>query len=60
MIEPFNFEQEYGRSFASTVEIPEQMPVLARCVALEALIQMKEIVARPQDLVDVQHLRWIL
>jgi hypothetical protein len=33
--------------------------VLARYVAIPALIQMKEAVGRTRDLDDVRHLRWI-
>lgn len=59
VIEPFNFDEEYQRAFSGMVEIPEQAPVLARYVAIPALIAMKEAAGRPQDLDDIQHLRWI-
>ena len=60
VIEPFDFGQEYRGAFSNTIEIPGQVPVPARCVSIETLIAMKEVVARAQDLIDVQHLRWIL
>lgn len=47
------------RAFKSTVEMPGQPPVRARYVAIPALIAMKQAVGRPQDLDDIQHLRWI-
>lgn len=59
VIEPFNFEEEYGRAFSGAVEIAGQAPVVARYVAIPALIAMKQAVGRPQDLDDIQHLRWI-
>lgn len=59
VIEPFNFEEEYQRAFSGTVEIPGQPPVVARYVAIPALIAMKQAVGRPQDLDDIHHLRWI-
>lgn len=59
VIEPFDFEEEYQRAFADTIELPGQAPVVARYVAIPALIAMKQAVGRPQDLDDIQHLRWI-
>jgi len=59
VIEPFDFAQEYRRALSGLVEIPKQAPILARYVAIPALIAMKEAVGRPQDLDDIQHLRWI-
>ncbi len=41
------------------VEIPGETPVVARYVTIPALIAMKQAVGRPQDLDDIQHLRWI-
>ncbi|MGH7935864.1 MAG: nucleotidyl transferase AbiEii/AbiGii toxin family protein [Chthoniobacterales bacterium] len=59
VIEPFNFEKEYPRAMSGAVELQDQSPVVARYVAIPALIAMKQAVGRPQDLDDVQHLRWI-
>ena len=59
VIEPYDFEEEYQCAFSGRVEIPGQPPVLARYVAIPALIAMKQAVGRPQDLDDIQHLRWI-
>lgn len=59
VIEPFNFEDEYRGAFSGTVEIPGRAPIVARYVAIPALIAMKKDVGRPQDLDDIQHLRWI-
>ncbi|SCZ58108.1 DUF6036 family nucleotidyltransferase [Thiohalomonas denitrificans] len=53
---PFNFEDEYDRALSG-----ELVPGLTvRFVSLETLITMKERVGRPQDLLDVEHLRMIL
>ncbi|CAN5163853.1 hypothetical protein BH20VER2_BH20VER2_18150 [soil metagenome] len=59
VIEPFNFDEEYARAYSSAVKAPGMEPTLARYVTVTTLIQMKEAVARPQDLEDVRHLRWI-
>lgn len=59
VIEPFNFEDEYQRAFSGRVEVPGQPPVVVRYVAIPALIAMKQAAGRPQDLDDIQHLRWI-
>lgn len=59
VIEPFDFDVEYERAYSSTVKAPGVEPTIARYVAIPALIQMKEEVARVQDLEDVRHLRWI-
>ena len=59
VIEPFDFGEEYRSALAGTVELPDRPPVVARYVAILALIVMKQAVGRPQDLDDIQHLRWI-
>ncbi len=59
VIEPFDFEREYQSALSGTVELPDRRPVVARYVAIPALIAMKQAVGRPQDLDDIQHLRWI-
>lgn len=59
VIEPFDFDEEYRRALSDVIEIPGQESVLARYVAIPALIAMKEAVARPLDLDDINHLRWI-
>ncbi len=59
VIEPFDFEEEYQRALSGTVEVPDRPPIVARYVAIPALIAMKQAVGRPQDLDDIQHLRWI-
>lgn len=59
VIEPFDFEEEFGRATAGLIEISGQAPVLARYVAIPTLIAMKQAVGRPQDLDDIQHLLWI-
>ncbi|MEO7723839.1 MAG: hypothetical protein ABIU29_03995 [Chthoniobacterales bacterium] len=59
VIEPFDFEEEYQSALSGTVELPDRQPVVARYVAIPALIAMKQAVGRPQDLDDIQHLRWI-
>ena len=54
--EPFPFDEEYTAAYTG-----ELAPgVIARFVRLKTLIRMKEAAARPRDLDDVQHLRWIL
>ncbi|WP_303902211.1 DUF6036 family nucleotidyltransferase [Thiohalomonas denitrificans] len=53
---PFDFEDEYARALSG-----ELIPGLTvRFVSLETLITIKERVGRPQDLLDVEHLRMIL
>jgi hypothetical protein len=59
VIEPFDFEEEYRRADLGMVEIPGRAPVSVRYVAIPTLIAMKQTVGRPQDLDDIQHLRWI-
>ena len=51
--EPFDFETEYERAVSK-----EFAGVgLVRVVSIPTLIEMKEQVGRPQDLLDVDHLR---
>jgi len=54
--EPFDFDTEYNR--ALTAGLAPGLPV--RFVSIPTLIRMKEAAARPRDLDDIQHLRWIL
>lgn len=54
--EPFDFEHEYANAVEGEIA-PE---LRARFVSLPALIAMKVEAARPRDLDDVEHLRWIL
>ncbi len=54
--EPFDFDPEYDR--ALTAGLAPGLPV--RFVSIPTLIRMKEAAARPRDLDDIQHLRWIL
>lgn len=53
---PFDFEEEFHRREGSEVEPGLVIPL----VSVEGLIRMKEAVARPKDLDDVEHLRLIL
>lgn len=50
--EPFDFEEEYQRALVKPLG---SIPV--RFVSLPTLIHMKECAGRPQDNVDVEHLR---
>ena len=59
VIEPFDFDEEYRRALSGPIEILAQAPVLARYVAIPTLIAMKQAAGRPQDLDDIQHLRWL-
>jgi len=59
VIEPFDFNEEFSRAVCEPVSVSGQPPVLARYVAIGALIAMKEAVGRPQDLDDARRLRWI-
>ena len=50
--EPFDFEHEYG-----SADIRETAPGLpVRIVALETLLAMKRLAARPQDLADIDEI----
>ncbi len=51
--EPFDFDDEYTRSTVKSLR--EGLPV--RFVTIPTLIRMKELAGRPQDLIDVEHLR---
>lgn len=53
--EPFAFDLEYDRALVA--EINPGQP--QRFIAIDTLIRMKELAARPRDLDDLQHLRWI-
>lgn len=59
VIEPFDFPVEFAEAHTDVVEIPGHLPVQARYVRIPTLIAMKEVLGRPIDLDDVQHLRWI-
>jgi hypothetical protein len=50
--EPFDFDEEYGRALVKPLGT---IPV--RFVSIPTLIQMKELAGRPQDRIDVEHLR---
>jgi hypothetical protein len=54
--EPFDFEAEYQSALVK--ELSRGLDV--RFVSLPTLIRMKEEVARPEDLLDVQHLKILL
>lgn len=51
--EPFAFDQEYAE--ALTKMLREDLPV--RFVTIPTLIRMKQVADRPQDRLDVEHLR---
>lgn len=59
VIEPFDFNEEFGRALAAPLALPGEHETIARYVAIPALIKMKAAVARTQDLDDIQHLEWI-
>ena len=50
---PFDFGQEYDRALVKPLR--EGLPV--RFVSIPTLIRMKELAGRPQDLIDIEHLR---
>jgi hypothetical protein len=54
--EPFGFDEEYDKALQGEVA----PGLVVRFVCLSTLIAMKEVAGRPNDLVDIQHLRWIL
>ncbi len=54
--DPFPFPEEFERREGSEVEPGLVVPL----VSIDALIRMKEAVARPKDLDDIEHLRLIL
>jgi hypothetical protein len=51
--EPFDFDEEYSRAVVKPVR--SDLPV--RFVCIPTLIRMKQQANRPQDLVDIEHLR---
>lgn len=51
--EPFNFDEEYGRALVK----PLYATIPVRFVSIPTLIRMKEAAGRPQDRVDIEHLR---
>lgn len=53
--EPFDFDVEYERALLGEIA----PGLIVRFVSIATLITMKEVAGRPNDLVDIQHLRWI-
>ena len=53
VIEPFPFEEEYQRSLIK----PLHGTIQVRFVSIPTLIRMKEVAGRPQDRIDIEHLR---
>lgn len=51
--EPFRFEEEYERALVK----PLHGAIDVRFVCISTLIRMKEAAGRPQDRIDVEHLR---
>jgi hypothetical protein len=51
--EPFNFDEEYGRALVK----PLYATIPVRFVSIPTLIRMKEAAGRPQDRIDIEHLR---
>ena len=51
--EPFHFDEEYGRALIK----PLYGTIPVRFVSIPTLIQMKEAAGRPQDRIDIEHLR---
>jgi len=51
--EPFDFDQEYAQAVVKPLR--DDLPV--RFVTIPTLIRMKEIADRPQDRIDIEHLR---
>lgn len=51
--EPFPFDEEYRRSLVK----PLQKTIAVRFVTISTLIRMKEAANRPQDRIDIEHLR---
>ena len=54
--EPFEFDREYQA--VNPGHLVSGLPV--RFVSIPTLIKMKELVGRPRDADDIQHLKWIL
>ncbi len=51
--EPFDFDEEYARAVVKPLR--DNLPV--RFVSIPTLIRMKELANRPQDHIDIEHLR---
>lgn len=51
--EPFPFEEEYQRALVK----PLHGAIRVRFVSIPTLIRMKEAAGRPQDRIDIEHLR---
>ncbi len=51
--EPFDFDAEYARAIIK----PLRENLLVRFVSIPTLIRMKELANRPQDQIDIEHLR---
>ena len=51
--EPFHFDEEYGRALVK----PLYGTIPVRFVTIPTLIRMKETAGRPQDRIDIEHLR---
>ena len=56
VIDPFDFDEEYGRALQGDVA----PGLVVRFVSIPTLIAMKQAAGRPNDLVDIEHLQWIL
>ncbi len=54
VIEPFDFDQEYGASLSKPLG-----DISVRFVSVTTLIRMKEIAGRPQDQLDIEELRML-
>lgn len=52
MREPFDFEEEYVRALMKPLGW-----IVVRFVAIPTLIRMKDAAGRPQDMIDIEHLR---
>lgn len=50
--EPFVFDDEYSNALVKTLH-----GSTVRFVSIRTLIRMKEVAGRPQDLIDIEHLR---
>ena len=53
--EPFSFDEEYERALVK----PLHGTIDVRFVSIPALIRMKEVAGRPQDFLDIEHLKVI-
>ena len=51
--EPFDFDEEYARAVVKPLR--DNLPV--RFVSIPTLIRMKQLANRPQDQIDIEHLR---